>query len=73
MISGDTFWKKILSVNIQNLTEGSFILLIGQILSIGLSAFGIILVARFLSATNFGIVSVALIPLEFASLFLDWG
>ena len=62
-----------LSVNIKRSAKGSFILLIGQVLSTTLSAFGIILVARFLGATSFGIVSVALIPLGFANLFLDWG
>ena len=62
-----------LTKNVQNSAKGSLILLIGRVLSTVLSAFGIILVARFLGATSFGVVSVALVPLGFASLFGDWG
>jgi stage V sporulation protein B len=59
--------------NVQNSAKGSLILLIGQVLSTVLSAFGIILVARILGATSFGVVSVALVPLGFASIISDWG
>jgi stage V sporulation protein B len=62
-----------LSINIRSSARGSLILLVGQVISTVLSAVGIILVARFLGATSFGGVSVALVPFGFANLFIDWG
>jgi stage V sporulation protein B len=62
-----------MSKNVKSSAKGSVILLLGQIFSTVLSAVGIIVIARFLGATNFGVVSVALIPFGFANLFLDWG
>ena len=53
--------------------KSSFILMIGQMLSLFISAIGSIIVARALGAGKFGQISVAQIPISFAFLFLTNG
>ena len=53
--------------------RGSFILLLGQVVSTVVAAIGSILVARFLGSTSYGQVTVAMIPVSIAALFGDWG
>ena len=53
--------------------RGSLILLAGQAASTVVQALGIILIARFLGAVDFGVVSVAYIPVSLAMNLLDVG
>ena len=58
---------------IRGSARGSLILLAGQGASTVVQALGIILIARFLGAVNFGVVSVAYIPVSLAMTLLDVG
>jgi len=53
--------------------RGSLILILGRVLSGIVSALGSIFVARFLGSKSYGQITVVLIPISFASLFLDFG
>jgi len=62
-----------LSDMLQRSTRGSLILLLGKIVSTLVAALGMILVARFLGATSYGLLTVAMIPVSIAALFRDLG
>jgi len=62
-----------LSDMVQRSARGSLILLLGKIISTLVAALGAILVARFLGATSYGQVTVAMIPISIAALFGDVG
>ena len=57
----------------QRSARGSFILLLGRIISTLFAALGAILVARFLGSTSYGQVTVAMVPVSIAALFWDVG
>jgi len=58
---------------IRGSARGSLILLVGQAASTLAQALGIILIARALGATSFGVVSVAYIPVSIAHILLNTG
>jgi len=64
---------KDLSRLVQKSAKGSFVLILGQFISTLISAVGVIVIARFLGSTNYGQVSVAMIPISIALLFSDLG
>jgi len=47
--------------------------MIGQISSTLITATAIIIVARFLGSTNYGQITIAMIPISIAGLFIDLG
>lgn len=49
------------------------ILLIGDLVATIISALGVIIVARLLTAASYGVVSIAFIPSQMAKLFIDLG
>jgi O-antigen/teichoic acid export membrane protein len=49
------------------------ILIAGQLISTLVTALGVIIVARFLASTNYGLINVAYIPISIAMLFSDIG
>lgn len=53
--------------------RGSLVLMVGQAASTVVQALGVILIARFLGAVEFGVVSVAYIPVSLAMTMLDVG
>ena len=53
--------------------KGSLILVIGQVISTVISALGMIYVSRVLGSTNFGIVSIAQVPIGFAYILMNLG
>jgi len=65
--------NKDLSRLVRKSAKGSFILILGQFISTLVSAIGVIIIARFLGSTNYGQVTVAMIPVSIALLFSDLG
>ncbi len=53
--------------------KGGFNLFWGLVASTVISALGVILVARLLSPSEYGIVTIAMIGPNFISIFQDWG
>jgi O-antigen/teichoic acid export membrane protein len=70
---GGVLTDKDLSGMIKESARGSLVLMIGEISSILISALGYILVARFLGATDYGLVSIAQLPVSFGLIFLNNG
>ena len=58
---------------IQTYAQGTFILVLGKMASALISAIGVILIARFLGPTRFGILSIAQIPVSIALIFITNG
>lgn len=58
---------------IQESAKGSLVLLLGQMGATLISALGTIIIARILGSTDYGIVSIAQIPITFTLLFLTNG
>ena len=58
---------------IQDTAKGSAILIIGQMASTAISALGAILVARLLGSTSFGVIAIAMIPINIALMTLNNG
>ena len=53
--------------------KGAFILLIGRVLSLSLSALAVIIIARLIGSTAYGYVTMAMIPISIANLFSNPG
>lgn len=53
--------------------RGSMILMLGQMASTIISALGVIIVARILGSVNYGVLNVAIIPVNIALLFVNNG
>ena len=53
--------------------KGGFILLIGNSVSLVVNAVGVVLVARMLSPSEYGLFTVIMILPSFLSLFTRWG
>jgi O-antigen/teichoic acid export membrane protein len=58
---------------IQSYAKGSFILALGQMASTLISAIGVIIIARFLGPTSFGIISIAQIPISISLMLIANG
>jgi len=58
---------------LQQSAKGSVILMIGQVSSTLITAIAIIIVARFLGSTTYGQVTIAMVPISIAGLFIDLG
>ena len=53
--------------------KGSFVLFIGSYISLVINAIGVIIVARLLSPSEYGIFTVIMVLPNFLSLFTNWG
>ena len=62
-----------LTNHLQQSARGSLILLIAQVSSTLITTIATIIVARFLGSTSYGQVTIAMIPLSFASMFTNLG
>jgi O-antigen/teichoic acid export membrane protein len=53
--------------------RSGIILIVGEFISTIISALGIIIIARILGSTSYGVVSIAILPSQIAILFVDFG
>jgi O-antigen/teichoic acid export membrane protein len=58
---------------IQTYAQGTLVLILGQMVSTLISAIGTIIIARILGPSSFGILSIALIPISIALMFIANG
>jgi O-antigen/teichoic acid export membrane protein len=58
---------------IEKSARGSLVLMLGQMASTLINALGVIYVARLLGSSNYGLISIALIPVNVAMLLINNG